>query len=328
VEEDVPMSRVSETARVLAISVLFLFVPTSSLSQVASPAPGAGAQSSTVSAPPAVSPEDSKYVGAETCKTCHEEIYNAWQKTPNWKTTLNTNGGPSKQGCEGCHGPGADHVAGGGDKTKIFVFEGKSRQETSARCLSCHGEAHEQSHFAESAHSSSDVGCLDCHSPHHAKEKEFLLVQEQPQLCYGCHTSAKADFAKPYHHRVNEGLVQCVDCHNPHGTATVRQLRNLPSGDAICYKCHVDKQGPFVYEHVPVKTEGCSSCHSPHGSTNPKLLNVTPVNMLCLQCHTFSTTLTAGGPIGPAHNQSAKYQACTMCHTQIHGSNFSDVFFK
>ena len=79
-------------------------------------------------------------------------------------------------------------------------------KKTSARCLSCHGEAHEQSHFAESAHSSSDVGCLDCHSPHHAKEKEFLLVQEQPQLCYGCHISAKADFAKPYHHRVAENL--------------------------------------------------------------------------------------------------------------------------
>jgi DmsE family decaheme c-type cytochrome len=255
-------------------------------------------------------------------------MYDAWEKTPHWKTTLNIKGGPSKQGCEGCHGPGADHVAGGGDKTRIFVFEGKSRQETSARCLSCHGEAHEQSHFAQSAHSSGDVGCLDCHSPHHAKEKEFLLVQEQPQLCYGCHTSAKADFAKPYHHRVNEGLVQCVDCHNPHGTATVRQLRSLPSGDAVCYKCHVDKQGPFVYEHVPVKTEGCSSCHTPHGSTNPRLLKVSLVNMLCLQCHTFSSQLTAGGPSGPAHNQSAKYQACTMCHTQIHGSNFSSVFFK
>jgi len=68
----------------------------------------------------------------------------------------------------------------------------------------------------------------------------------------------------------------------------------------------------------------CSSCHSPHGSTNPRLLKVSVVNMLCLQCHTFPTI----GPIGPAHNQSAKYQACTMCHAQIHGSNFSSVFFK
>ncbi len=244
--------------------------------------------------------ETSKYVGAETCKTCHDEIYNSWEKTPHWKTTLNKEGGPSKQGCEGCHGPGADHVAGGGDKTKIFVFK------------------------EQSAHASGDVGCLDCHSPHHAQEKQHLLVQNQPQLCYGCHTAAKADFTKPYHHRVNQGLVQCNDCHNPHGTATVRQARTLPSGDAVCYKCHVDKQGPFVYEHVPVKTEGCSGCHTPHGSTNPRLLKVSLVNMLCLQCHTFPTQ----GPIGPAHNQSAKYQACTMCHNQIHGSNFSAVFFK
>ena len=277
------------------------------------------------SEPPSAPVQDtSKYVGAETCKTCHEEIYNSWEKTPHWKTTLNKGGSAANQGCEGCHGPGADHVAGGGDKSKIFSFAGQSRQASSARCLSCHGEAHAQSHFAESAHASSEVGCLDCHSPHHAQEKQQLLVQSQPQLCYGCHTSTKADFAKPYHHRVNEGLVQCNDCHNPHGTGTVRQLQTLASGDAACSKCHVDKQGPFVYEHVPVKTEGCSSCHTPHGSTNPRLLKVGLVNMLCLQCHTFPTQ----GPVGPVHNQSAKYQACTMCHTQIHGSNFSNVFFK
>jgi hypothetical protein len=35
----------------------------------------------------------------------------------------------------------------------------------------------------------------------------------------------------------------------------------------------------------------------------------------------------AGAPQGPAHNQATKYQACTMCHTQIHGSNFDPAFF-
>ena len=267
--------------------------------------------------------DNSKYAGAETCKTCHEDIYNSWERTPHWRTMLDKKGGPSKMGCEGCHGPGAAHAAEA-DPTKIVSFKTLSRQESSARCLKCHGEGREQSHFAESSHSGTDVGCLDCHSPHHAKEQEFLLVQKQPGLCYGCHTSAKADFAKPYRHRVNEGLVQCSDCHNVHGTAGIRQVRSLPSGDAVCYKCHVDKQGPFVYEHVPVKTEGCSSCHTPHGSTNPRLLRVSQINMMCLQCHTFPTQ----GPIGPVHNQSQKYQACTMCHVAIHGSNFSDVFFK
>ena len=63
----------------------------------------------------------------------------------------------------------------------------------------------------------------------------------------------------------------------------------------LCFKCHADKQGPFVYEHVPVKTEGCTSCHTPHGSTNPRLLRVSQVNLLCLQCHTFPMQ----GPAGP-----------------------------
>ena len=261
-----------------------------------------------------------KYSGSDTCKGCHEELYKKnFENTPHFKTTLH--GG---QGCEGCHGPGSAHVEGGGDITKIINFKNLSKQESSARCLSCHGERHEQRHFSSSVHASNDVSCLDCHSPHHAKESEHLLVRTQPDLCYGCHTSAKSDFAKAYHHRVDEGLMQCSDCHNTHGTTTLRQVRTMPSGDAICVKCHTDKQGPFVYEHVPVKTEGCTSCHTPHGSNNPRYLRVSQVNLLCLQCHTFPTQ----GPVGPSHNQATKYQACTMCHAAIHGSNASSVFFR
>jgi len=264
--------------------------------------------------------EAAQYVGSDTCKACHEDVYRKeFAATPHFKTTLQDG-----HGCESCHGPGSAHVAGGGDVSKIISFKSLSRQDAAARCLSCHGEAHQQRSFAQSSHSSNDVGCLDCHSPHHAKEAEHLLSQRQPELCYGCHGSAKADFAKPFHHRVEQGLIQCNDCHNVHGTGTIRQVRALPGGDFVCYKCHADKQGPFVYEHVPVKTEGCGSCHTPHGSTNPRLLRVSQINLLCLQCHTFPTQ----GPAGPAHNQSQKYQACTMCHMAIHGSNFSDVFFK
>jgi DmsE family decaheme c-type cytochrome len=260
------------------------------------------------------------YVGVDVCKTCHEDLYQKnFEKTPHFKTTLKDG-----HGCESCHGPGSAHVEGGGDVSKIISFKDMSRQESSSRCLTCHGESHEQRHFSASSHASSDVGCLDCHSPHHATEPQHLLAKKAPDLCYGCHVSAKADFARPYHHRVNEGLVRCSDCHNVHGTTTIRQVRTLPSGDAVCFKCHADKQGPFVYEHVPVKTEGCSSCHTPHGSTNPRLLRVNTINLLCLQCHTFPVQ----GPQGPAHNQATKYQACTMCHMAIHGSNASSVFFK
>jgi DmsE family decaheme c-type cytochrome len=129
---------------------------------------------------------------------------------------------------------------------------------------------------------------------------------------------------------VNEKLVKCTDCHNQHGGFLTAQLRATNAQDTTCFKCHTEKAGPFVFEHAPVKTEGCVACHSPHGSTSPRLLKRTQVNLLCLECHTLSSDPTIIGPppVGPAHNQTQKYQACTVCHSQVHGSNHSAVFFR
>jgi len=277
-------------------------------------------------AAPAQTADQSKYVGADVCKTCHEEIYKKFEPTPHWKTTLGTFRGMEVHGCESCHGPGADHVNGGGDKTKIFTFKGKSSGEVSKRCLTCHEYGEEHANFARSMHKINDVGCTDCHSVHHAQEAQYLLAKAQPQLCYSCHLEKRAEFNRPFHHRVNEGLIKCTDCHNQHGGFLTAQLRSTAAQDQICYKCHVDKAGPFVFEHEPVKVEGCVACHLPHGSANPRLLKRSQVNLLCLECH----TLSGGGlgPIGPTHDQSLKYQSCTICHNQIHGSNVDPVFFR
>ena len=276
----------------------------------------------------------SGYVGAETCKTCHEDIYNNWAKTPHWKTTLNKLGGPSKQGCEGCHGPGRAHVDGGGDVTKIFTFKKVSAKTVSDRCLTCHAGGTEHMNAINSVHARNNVSCIDCHSPHHATTKEFLLVKAQTELCYSCHLQKKAEFAMPFHHRVNEGLIQCSDCHNPHGTVAPKQLRMAATQDAVCFKCHTDKQGPFVFEHEPVKIEGCTACHIPHGGANPHMLKVSNMNLLCLQCHTMTPMgAKVGFPPGPPgtpsfHSQETFFKSCTLCHIQIHGSNFDATFFK
>jgi len=231
------------------------------------------------------------------------------------------------QGCEGCHGPGKAHVEGGGDKSKIFTFVGADPATASKRCLTCHEYGEEHANFDRSQHNLNSVSCVSCHSPHHAKEAQYLLVEKQPGLCYGCHTEVKQDFARPFRHRVDQGLVQCTDCHNQHGGFLTKQLRATAAQDQVCFKCHADKAGPFTFEHEPVKTEGCVSCHTPHGSTNPRLLKRAQVNLLCLECHTLTTD--AGAPPVPSfHNQSQKYSACTMCHTTIHGSNFDAFFMK
>jgi len=276
---------------------------------------------------PPNSAEPSDYVGAEFCKTCHEEIFSGWEKSPHWKTTLDTKGGPGHPGCEGCHGPGAAHVAGGGDKSKIFVFGEHSTKEINAQCLTCHAGGTQHMNAINSVHSKNGVSCTSCHSPHHAETKEFLLVKAQPTLCYTCHLDKKAQFAMPFHHRVDEGLIQCSDCHNVHGTVGPKQVRTSSTQDAVCFTCHRDKQGPFVFEHNTVKVDGCQSCHVPHGGPNVHMLKMSNVNLLCLQCHTTSTFSPAPG--APSfHNQASFFQSCTLCHVAIHGSNFDETFFK
>ena len=321
------------TVRVLLFSALCLFFISLARGQTGQQVASKNTESGqSASAPAVAAPASgaSQYVGSETCKTCHEDLYNAWEKTPHWKTMLDTKGGPSHQGCEGCHGPGADHVNGGGDKSKIFIFEKASAKEIDKRCLTCHAGAHPN--FERSPHAKAKVGCADCHSVHHFKSEENLLKVSQPELCYSCHTEMKSAFAQPFHHKVDEGLMTCSDCHDPHGTFQGKQLKTTADQNAVCTKCHTETAGPFVFEHPVVKAEGCVSCHSPHGSPNARLLNVGNVNTLCLQCHSatnlpaFPNAVSEQG--GPVHNQAAQYTPCTNCHSQIHGSNATYNFFR
>ncbi len=270
--------------------------------------------------------DPSQYVGSDTCKTCHEDMGKSFDRGPHWKTTMAKHAGPQWQGCEACHGPGKAH-AESADPDKIIRFPSLSREESSKRCLGCHQLGEEHANFLRSEHMKNNVGCVDCHSVHHPKVEQKLLRAATPTLCYTCHLEVKPDFSKPFHHKVNEGLVGCQNCHNPHGGFLTHQLRSTAAQDVVCFTCHTDKAGPFAWEHAPVKTEGCVACHTPHGSSNPRLLKRSNVNLLCLECHTF--TVDSAAPAAPSfHNQAQKYQACTLCHTAIHGSNSDRVFFK
>ncbi len=263
------------------------------------------------------------FVGEETCAQCHDVQAKSFPLNPHSKLAQ-THGGKGVT-CEGCHGAGQAHVEGGGDKTKIFSFKSAPAKAIQARCLSCHLGSH--ANFDRSAHSLAGVSCTTCHSSHTPGSAEHLLKVAQPQLCYSCHTDVKASFSQPFHHKVNEGVLQCTDCHNPHGTLQDKLLKTNADQNAVCSKCHVEKTGPFIHEHPPIKTEGCIACHTPHGSSNARLLTHNNVNQLCLSCHTASANFTTPGT--PSfHNQANQYQSCLTCHTQIHGSNTNAFFFN
>jgi len=261
----------------------------------------------------------SDFVGAETCATCHAEVAKGFADNPHTKMALmHGNAGVT---CENCHGAGGQHVAGGGDVTKIFNPANAPAKDVDAKCLSCHAGAHPN--FDRSPHAKANVGCISCHSVH-ASTTEPLLKAAQPTLCFQCHTDTKPAFGMPFHHKVNEGLVKCSDCHDVHGTFGNSNIKSTADQNAICTKCHMEVRGPFVYEHAPIKAEGCLACHSPHGSQNARLLNMPGINVLCNQCH----SQVAADTVHSMASGSAELAPCTSCHTYIHGSNMNAAFLR
>ena len=269
---------------------------------------------------PATGAAHAEFVGSDTCATCHAEVSKGFDTNPHQKMAL-MHGNGSGVTCENCHGAGSEHVAGGGDVTKIFDPAKASTKDVDERCLSCHAGAHPN--FERSPHAKAGVGCTSCHSIHGSKD-ETLLKASQPALCYQCHADQKAQFNMPIHHRVNEGLIKCTDCHDVHGTFLANNLKSTEDQNQICTKCHTDVRGPFTFEHAPVRAEGCVTCHTPHGSQNPRLLNMPSIATLCNQCH---SPLSAGGVHG-LDAGSTTVTPCIACHTMIHGSNASQAFVR
>ncbi len=273
------------------------------------------AQSSTAEATPA-----NGYVGSDTCATCHQDKVDAMADNPHHKLALQH--GKAGTTCEGCHGPGQAHVDGGGDVTKIRVFAKMTPTEVDKTCLGCHANTHPN--FLRSPHAKAGVSCLSCHSIHKSVPETTLLVAAQPKLCFSCHSDIRPAFSMPFHHKVNEGLINCTDCHNVHGTFQNSNLKVTADQNAICTKCHTEVRGPFVYEHAPVKGQGCMACHTPHGSINARLLNMPNINVLCNQCHSSVGADNVHG-INAGSSDSIP---CTTCHTYIHGSNMNSAFLR
>ncbi len=265
-----------------------------------------------------------------SCSDCHDQA-KAFVANPHAKGSVK-DGVVSNDVCTTCHGDGAEHIAGGGDKTKISIPKGrKGADET---CRMCHDTTTDRKSHAGSVHANSAaVNCMSCHSIHKSEPRaEHLLARSEPALCGTCHSTQVASLRnKPYAHRVNEGVMGCTTCHEAHGRAGRDNLKTTASGELPCMNCHTDKRGPFVFQHGAASVGDCTSCHEPHGSSNARQLKRASVQQLCLECHSFiaGAAATVGGQPPAFHNISnARYQNCTTCHVAVHGSNRSPQLLK
>jgi DmsE family decaheme c-type cytochrome len=263
------------------------------------------------------------FVGSGVCLECHQKRSQTTARSPHFKRALK-DAPVNADGCESCHGPGGAHVnAGGGKGVGGIRSFGKNTPaaEKSSVCLKCHQLSKQNSFWDVSAHKKNDVACDNCHSIHALDTMANL--KNQVNTCGTCHKDIKARTNRRSHHPIVEGKLQCSNCHNPHGALGPSMIK-ASSVNQLCYTCHAEKRGPFVWGHPPVE-EKCTTCHTPHGAVHEKLL-VQKAPNLCQECHDFQrhpgtrysreTLFTGSAPSNRSFGRS-----CLNCHSNVHGSN-------
>lgn len=264
--------------------------------------------------------------GGAPCADCHDKAVAAFESSFHAKIWQGANGCPS------CHGTTDQHLNDPSKKTIISFSKdgGRTAEELSKQCLECHQKTSAQlAMWDMGAHKKNDVACVSCHKIHQPRP-----TVNQPTVCFTCHRDVRSDANKMSHHPIIEGKVKCSDCHNPHGTLS-KHMINAESVNQLCYKCHADKRGPWIWEHPPVE-ENCAICHTPHGSRHETLLVDKVVN-LCEDCHDIEGAGTHESAVNTAANmfsaasssKRVSARGCIECHHAIHGSsNFKRSFTR
>ncbi len=273
---------------------------------------------------PALAADGANFVGSEACLGCHDNLAAAYGKSLHAQAWSSVERFKSA-GCESCHGAGSKH-ADSNAIADIVSFGKKAAQPAaaqSANCMECHAANNELAFWDNGRHAANGVSCADCHQTHAGASPKV----NQPDVCFACHKDIRLQANKPSHHPIVEGKVSCSDCHNPHGSLTKGMLR-ADTKNQLCYTCHAEKRGPFVWEHPPVE-ENCGACHESHGSRHDKLITEKMPN-LCQNCHDWSRHPgtpydnrygfnATGSDLSSANKLVGR--SCLNCHSSIHGTN-------
>jgi DmsE family decaheme c-type cytochrome len=312
----------------LALVLLAAIVAAITLLAPWSPSPAQTPAAQTPAATPPL-PADAGYVGAETCKACHEDQFRKFESTKMGRLFLKHPRNTRESiGCENCHGPGKAHVDAGGGKGVggMITFAKNDKTPVTKRnemCTQCHMKG-DRVWWQGSPHESRDVACTSCHKVmENISPKHQMAKATQIETCGQCHIQRRAQMMRSSHMPLREGKMTCTSCHNPHGSITPAMLKEISINDT-CFTCHAEKRGPFLWQHAP-QNESCTNCHDPHGSNHERMLKVAKPR-LCQQCHNERQHPTSPYGRDAASLKFVMGRQCLNCHVNIHGSNHPSGF--
>jgi predicted CXXCH cytochrome family protein len=197
-----------------------------------------------------------------------------------------------------------------------------------------------------SATTVADNGCENCHRPHSAPGRRFLLHQATEEgTCFSCHNgnvatkNIQAEFNKLSRHAVSASTgvhdptepalvgtmhVECVDCHNPHAS---KAGTGTPAG-ALTNVRGVDINGAAVTA-VTAEYQVCFRCHADSTARTPAPLITRQIAQpnIRLKFQTNNPSLHALAGTGTASNvpslvapwTTSSVLKCSDCHNNNAG---------
>lgn len=255
----------------------------------------------------------------EPCPTCHEDEASGFTGTSHGRYFAADERYQSAS-CESCHGSGEEHANSDGEAKILNPAKGVA-EEANATCLSCHESNPSHANWQGSPHQLAGNKCGACHDVHQdlggtPRLGDKLPGPMEPTVkCMECHGDVRASLHQRSTHPLRDGQMGCTSCHNPHGAPGEKLIEKASIND-LCYSCHQQVRGPFLWEHSPVR-EDCLNCHRAHGSNYPSILQAR-VTQLCQSCHQQGRHQTLAGLPDSVWLSN---RACLNCHSRIHGSN-------
>lgn len=189
------------------------------------------------------------------CSDCHSTNVhkNFQEETESFRTTFSI----MNVGCEGCHGPGKEHVEwvsspdfereGYGEKVQLYLTDALTSRQQVDQCARCHSR---RVQHTEAFNHEGEF--MDHYTPEILREGIYFpdgQIRDEVYV-YGSFVQSKM-----YHNGV-----KCSNCHDPHSL----DLKAI--GNALCTQCHAQEKfdTPNHHFHV-IETNGaeCVNCHMP-----------------------------------------------------------------